>query len=372
MDFSEHHFKEEVSFAAMLLVEADFSEAKFDGMAHFEYASFLDIAGFGDAIFGNFALFSLASFNHIADFGGASFGAKVRFGKASFDGMAHFARSSFDDHADFRKAKFGEITRFDHASFNEAVRFERASFGGWTLFNGAEFSKDADFSGANFGARSDFSEATFLAAPKFFEARLHEDTDFTGIDWSATENSYMRPWLMRPYQKEARENASDAKRTWERLALLMGQMGRWHDRHEFFRLRMRAERSASCAGMEAMANYFFDQMADYGWSVGRTSFMWLFHIILFGMVIFSVSPDGHTCGSFPAALFDSLLVSLANAHAFLGLTRLGGYLHESSSCLMRAEDGIELLNALGTAQAFIGPVMLFLVLLAFRNRFRVG
>ena len=368
--------------------EADFRGAEFGYSTVFRKANFHRAASFRDAKFGDQVNFEGASFDARVDFvdtefgdwlclQGTSFRKAIDFRGAKFGKAADFRDTEFGDWADFSNAEFGDRAGFRNVRCRDNTYFTNASFGGRVDFATAEFGKDADFSGAKFGGRTKFNEATFHMPPKCFNAELHEDTDFSGIEWKTVEAGYMRSlrtrrWQARPQLKEARANASDAKRAWERLELLMSQMGRAGDRHVFFKLRMRAERAASGINLEWIANCCFDLMAGYGWSVRRSFLCWLGHVFLAGLVIFVGYRDMQTCGSDLVALFDSMLVSLANAHAFLGLTGDEGYLGGSKECLVPEVAETEIFNALGTFQAFAGPVLLFLVLLALRNRFRLG
>ena len=57
---------------------------------------------------------------------------------------------------------------------------------------------------------------------------LHEDTDFGRIDWEKAENTNVR--------------IDYAIRAWERLELIMSKLEKPLDRHQFFKLKMRARR----------------------------------------------------------------------------------------------------------------------------------
>ena len=72
---------------------------------------------------------------------------------------------------------------------------------------------------------TDFRKAIFGGAPAFFNATLHEDTDFGGVDWKKAETSNI--------------SVDYAIRAWERLELIMSRLEKPLDRHLFFRLKMR-------------------------------------------------------------------------------------------------------------------------------------
>lgn len=70
------------------------------------------------------------------------------------------------------------------------VGFETAIFRGETQFNESSFACSPNFNNASFGSTTSFARAEFTQPPRFFETDLHEDTDFSGIDWQASEASY--------------------------------------------------------------------------------------------------------------------------------------------------------------------------------------
>ncbi len=56
----------------------------------------------------------------------------------------------------------------------------------------------------------------------------------------------------------------------------------------------------------------------------------------------------------------------------VGLASKGGYLHGARVTLANANHADGLFSAVGTTQTVIGPILLFLLFLALRNRFRLG
>ena len=72
-------------------------------------------------------------------------------------------------------------------------------------------------------------------------------------------------------------------------------------------------------------------------------------------------------GSFVAAVG----TSFSNAHAFLGLAGENGYLEICRTFMDQNANGFVTM-LVGTVETFVGPVFLFLLLLAIRNRFRLG
>lgn len=68
----------------------------------------------------------------------------------------------------------------------------------------------------------------WLEAPAFFSTTLHEDTDFSRVDWKKADTHNIP--------------VDYAIRAWERLELIMSKVEKPLDRQLFFRFKMRAKR----------------------------------------------------------------------------------------------------------------------------------
>ena len=140
---------------------------------------------------------------------------------------------------------------------------------------------------------------------------------------------------------------------------------------EFYRLRMRAQRGKEGCSLLSLANWLFDVSSDYGWSVPRALAWWFGHFTVMALLIFSGAstvPAKPECGP---VFWDSFLTSFANAHTLLGLASEGGYLHAARVCLVAGNHTGWILIAAGVLEAVFGPILLFMVLLTLRNRFRL-
>ena len=69
---------------------------------------------------------------------------------------------------------------------------------------------------------------------------------------------------------------------------------------------------------------------------------------------------------------DALFLSFANSHAFVRLASGGGWLQGPRDAIVNSCEADAFFSYIGLAQAVIGPILLFLVLLTLRNRFRLG
>ena len=408
MDFSRHIFDDEVDFSGRVLVNVTFSNSMFNSMADFrgttfvgtskfDNASFCDRSRFDDAAFENTVYFKKTKFQETTVFDGAKFSSAAYFDESEFSpsagtarqalGGAGFRNTTFAGIASFERVQWNVPINFDGASFEDNVNYECGAFGREATFQRATFKRSSHFSAVNFKRQVNFNDASFLSTtyfrrtnffepPMFFETKLHEDTDFSDIDWQKAESSYTKPWWSnfatsssRRKSKTVVVDAARAIQAWDRLALIMSKLEKNPGRHNFYRLRMRAQRRRDGWGILSLANWFFNLLCDYGWNVRKALFWWSFHFLAMGLLLFSqASPVG---GVWQLVLEDSLLVSFSNAHAFLGLASEGGYLHGSRVRLAGFLGDSEVLHTVGVIQTIVGPILLFLLLLTLRNRFRL-
>ncbi|MXW85992.1 MAG: hypothetical protein F4Z55_08785, partial [Boseongicola sp. SB0667_bin_21] len=281
-------------------------------------------------------------------------------------GGSSFTRSVFRAEADFSGSTFCAAGKFDGVEFKDAAKFEDAEFRG-----------KCDFNNASFKGTTSFANVTFFRPPKFFETELHEDANFSQVDWSIAESSCKRSWhiLASPeHVREVERDAGDAVRAWDRLALIMSQREKLPERHLFFRLKMRALRDRDGCTLPSIMSFLFDVTCDYGWGIRQAFLWWLGHIALGALILGVAALMGSASGdsSFLNIFGNGFLVSFANAHAFLGLASEGGYLHDARSDLGHAAVQSEwAFKAVGVVQAVLGPVLLFLLLLTLRNHFRL-
>ena len=394
MPFCKEVFQDDVSFSGRVLVGADFGEAEFRKSANFENVRFLGIANFKKARFlgdnpvkSRVVSFSSSRFHNTANFTDTHFPYLARFKDAAFDGAALFRDAMFQAKtgtskspygiADFARSRFGTEADFSRSEFRAAMAFDGAEFRSAARFDDAKFQGKCNFNNAHFQGTTSFQNASFASPPMFFETRLHEDTNFGQVDWSTAESSYVRPWHTNAVSEQARqmaENAGEAVRAWDRLALIMSQREKLPERHQFFKLKMRALRQRDGFSLPSFMNVLFDVTCDYGWGIRRAFSWWLGHVAV-GALILSVATLGAPAGVDSSCwhiVRESLFLSFANAHAFLGLASEGGYLHEARSTVGDAVRFRWAFTIVGTVQAVLGPVLLFLLLLTLRNHFRLA
>ena len=367
--------------------KADFSEHEFVEAAHFKDFLFPGIAVFGGATFSGDALFGGATFSGDADISGATFS-----GDARFDGPTFYSDA-----------------RFYSATFSGAAGFDGKTFKGRTLFDTAKFEKEANFNAMRGGASFSLAAVRFRIVPNFIEANFNEAPRL--------DNLRIEPGRFAPLSlKRARnyfKGDADLPARWRALKRLAVQE---HDHEQelvFFKGELRSRRWAVDKVWHA-AFWFglaYQVLSDYGRSAMRPLLIWMVGIAGFGCVYLgqfptlAVKPYWGIPWAVQSAWSDwtddvrlSCVAGLDNpVWAALGLSwrkalpffGLGSRekLNQIYACLYGVHDTAvttagpipagfipkipDLVSGLGLAQLVISAVLIFLVLLALRNQFRI-
>ncbi len=369
MDFIGHVFRRKVDFSGHILINCRFDAAQFlkdfvldkntriYGESRFRNTVFYAQVHSNGARFSAPVYFSCAKFNTEAKFLGVEFAGGASFADAVFQGNVMFDDSRFELSYFSGSEMPRVLTSFVGAKFKCEASFRNVRFGTGNRSKMSGPERSADFTSAEFMQATNFYRATFVGPPAFFETKLHEDTDFGQVEWPEPR----RP----PFQ-----DTGYAVRAWEKLELMMNKLEKPFDRARFFRFKMRARRRTQKVVLRIL-NWLFDKSTHFGWSVERAFLCWFGHWFGFSLVLYlSTEPevrDVDSLGSFVAALG----TSFSNAHAFLGLAGENGYLEGCRTFMDQNAVGI-LTPLVGTVETIVGPVLLFLLLLAIRNRFRLG
>lgn len=370
MDFSGHIFRDATDLSGLILVRGNFNTAMFKGTVTLSHDTwFYDQTWFHHAIFEGGFHCSGTWFDAPVSFVGSCFKSGATFIGAKFMGGASFANVVFEGDVMFNDSRFEERYFSGGLTVIYLADFRNAKFMARTSFRNVLFGNDdtaysrhiwperrADFTDATFMTTTTFRQAIFGGVPAFFNATLHEDTDFTQIDW----------------EKAATETipVDYAIRAWERMELMMSRLEKPLDRHRFFRLKMRTRRRKDGLLLWAL-NWLFEKTADYGWGVGRAFSWWFGHWAVFALVLFANTCPTCTRLGYWAVAFAALGTSFANAHAFFGLATSGGYLEDGRK-LLEQNNEWGLLACVGASETVLGPIFLFLLLLTLRNRFRLA
>ena len=376
-----------------------FASAKFKGDASFVSAKFKDVKGaaqFGRAIFEGTAFFDRATFKGYALFYGATFKDTARFESTAFKGYAQFDKATFKGtawaaawfdsaafkgDASFDRAAFKGTALFYSATFKGAARFDHATFAGNALFDGATFSKSTSFQGAEFGSEYkktvsnfnaikverafDLTGASFSGVPNFCQADFKQAPDLDGVYFPLPDDEPFASGnkdLIPKYRAIRRMAIQGADYDSEQRAA-KGELRsrRW--------IEDRRRHPALWLGI------LYDLAADCGRSIGRPFAIWLSSILVFAVLYIPSSKhlwDKCVTGGENSLFWRALYISGRNALVLPSSGKSEG-VTLAYQCLFGSADSLPLsVSALETfVQVPLSAVLIFLFLLAVKNRFKI-
>ena len=353
---------EKISLSGLVFAEVvDFQDFYFPVSVDFSGSRFAEFADFKNSSFAAYTDFRGSTFAGFANFDNSSFAYYVDFENTIFAGTTSFEASTFAKIADFRGSTFAGIANFRKSTFAEYADFENRTFAYYADFRGSRFAGTANFSNAKYEGTTFFQNVTFTVAPLFFETTLHEDTDWTDVDWPD-----------KPADKDA---ATQYVRRYDRLALIMSTLKQPDNEHQFFRLSMRAKEVRDGLGISTGLSRLYGLFFCYGWGLKRALGLWVLHILLgagylWGMALWQMNQ--------PLSGLTALAISFSNSLPFLGLQR--GPVESAYACFdtltgfnitYACSDTLTGFDILWMIQSLSGPLLLFFLLLTIRNRFRL-
>jgi hypothetical protein len=251
-----------------------------------------------------------------------------------------FTECQFDQGVYFEGYVFGDAS-FSSATFSRSADFRSATFSGSADFSSTTFHRAARFTNSELKAPTDFEKSRFLGEPpRFHGAKLHEDTVWRGVKWP-----------LAPADPDKAGRFTDA---YERLKQEMDRLKKHEDELMFFAKELECRRVA--------AGWFKGlPIAAYGWfcGYGRSyvkPLIWMVAVFNAGVpALWLLQPDlgwGKAVG-----------LSAVNCLAALGIRKdlMGKVLdHLGPGALI-----------VSGAQTVAGLILLFLIGLGLRNRFRM-
>ena len=369
IDFNKTEFHGPACFTETTFREgAIFTNVRFDGLSDFEEAHFFKFILFDSSIFKESASFNGATFDSDAGFPEIEFRAGAVFIGATFKSSATFSGTIFKQYASFNHVEFRGLTDFGHATSEKFVHFEEAVF------------QRVSFKAIDVRSFFGLSYATFYKVPDFSQAHFSEAPM---LDYSK--------FLAAPTAPSRDEPAR-----WRALKRLAVQ-AHDHEREQMFF----AEEVKSLRGVE---HYRwpkpFNKSKDQGfWPGGGRYWLGMFYEIFsnFGRSIFRpfialitliiVSASFYYCSQAPAdprppstlvehcdSLEAAVYVSIHNALIFAGQIR-STKLEQSYNCLYPESGSISGVPTdivyFGIVETIASAVLIFLLLLAVRNQFRI-
>jgi hypothetical protein len=343
--------------------EAFFDEAKFFGPALFIETTFSKNADFERTAFSNSASFNEATFSGKVDFKEAAFSNDAYFYKTAFSGDAHFDKAAFSSGGYFKEAAFSEDAHFYKTRFSGDANFDKAVFSGKVDFKEAVFSREADFQACEFRSSTSFAFTEFLSqVPDFRDAKLREATKWYLVQWPHAPTG----WL------EAQKHVS----AYERLKAEMERLKKHEDEQFFFAKELRARRALlwfnarsgsggfgarATAAFEWLLNATYAAFSGYGQSVGKP-ICWL--IAAFGLGAYALATSSFISPC-PVDPGQAALLSAINLLPFLPYKAEKIVDKDIIDCLEPSA------GVIGDLQSLLGVLLLFLLGLALRNRFRM-
>ena len=327
---------EDVAFSAPV----SFDSFYFPATADFTRATFSEYADFNDATFSETADFTNATFSETADFYDAIFSKTANFTRSTFSKVANFTRAKFSERADFTRAKFSKTAEFISAGFSGPVKLVRTKFLG-----------RANFTDASFDAPCNFREAEFeVAYPNLEGTLLHAKTNITVKPklWPPT-----RKQKPDPERKHLPQTDEAAAQSCAHLRQNMAAQGLPEAAHFFFRREM-THRSRISRWWERPF-YTLYRGVEYGYGVWQpVAGIIATWALGAGALLYWGCLSGWTAAG----------LSFSNSFRFFGFQRV----HFEPGIINSLPFPLEVMTAV---QTVVGFVLLFLLGLGLRNRFRL-
>jgi uncharacterized protein YjbI with pentapeptide repeats len=421
IDFSGFVFPDDASFeSAIFSGYARFGSVTFSGEARFENASFSGYASFMSTTFSGYAgfknatfyspvsfgspipstdgQFKGATFSSYASFEGAIFSGTAWFQGAKFSGDAWFDSTAFSGDALFDGTVFSNTVRFNGATFSDYASFKKAAFSGDAWFERTTFSDAASFRSATFSKAAQFRSATFKNYTSFRQAEFREDAILKGIKVERAFNMIgvifkevpafnQADFTQAPDLDDVRFplpgfwRRGDAKQAARYRAIRrMAIQGADYEREQMaYKGELRARRWTVDKWWSAgtWIGLFYDAFADCGRSIVRPANAWLASILLFAAFYWQRAAAGveARCEEAGGAAVQALFLSVKNALVIFGGTR-DARVNQAYLCLYNGSaeqphipPTVTFVETL--AQIPVSATLIFLFLLAVKNRFKI-
>ena len=291
---------------------------------------------------------SLPNPNSEVDFSRTIFDSNVRLSEFLFPNGADFTSATFSKEADFSSAMFLEKANFESATFSGIAYFQSATFSGHANFKSVTFSSHIDFVNSEFTAKTIFANAHFNSeVPDFRGAKLHEATEWHDVRW--------------PSAPRDKTSAQKQVYAYERLKQEMERLKKHEDELFFFRKELRARRELLPFWRAARwLDCLYKALSDYGQSASRPLYLLCGSFLLVSAVfawVPCITGTSMTILHAASLSFASIFLifpihnEIMTPHVFSTLSSLG--------------------KIIVVVEAFFGTLLLFLLGVALRNRFRM-
>jgi len=353
--------------------EVDFSNCVFGGHNNFK-----------DFIFPNKVKFIRTTFKNDVNFEEAKFRGEASFYNAKFYGNAWLKKVIFSNNAVFDKVEFSGYARFHEAIFNGDALFDQISFKGFADFSGTQFKNEISFIAIHGNGYFSFKNTKFYLVPDFNQAHFTEAPQFDNSDFSKAINSS---------QSEHEDNVSSKWRSLKRLA----NQGHDHERELLFfaeeikSQRGKPDKAIPClfnffnekpvwpGGTRCLFGYFYQWLSDFGRSVIRP-FIGLMFLGYLSYLLYLNYPIENkptpACNDSITLSEAAIYLSARSALPFLPATSYSENINQSYARLYGKKCGGKAnvpntIVLISIIQTIFSTILIFLLLLALRNHFKI-
>ena len=367
-----------------------FATNAFPCPVNFQGATFKGDAAFFDATFKGDAAFYGATFKGDAAFFGATFKGDAAFYGATFKGYAAFFDATFKGYATFFDATFEQNLFFTNLAQTPTTMFAADMVVVGSLYVNSHFRGPVDFERLEVNGTASFSGASFDRVPNFRDGKFDRPPEVANLvvphakDVLKRNHFWQTGWSPdRDIDENAEDEVGFKKKKHHYVARYrklkaMALAANDHEKDgEFFSYEMLAKRGVETTTKAGLLfNTLYYRLSDFGQSFTKP-LGWMFTSFI-GFTLLNIWLIG-----FAMQPWDRLHLAwkYSLAHVvplFTTLFRFGGKPEEFTSRYQTLLNGMDSKNIavdwfiwFGHLQQFIGTILLFLFLLALRNKFRL-
>ena len=292
--------------------------------------------------------------NHIfseeLNFNGAIFAQPISFTNCRFKRSVNFYKANFERAARFSGSKFLETVDFGNAQFRVAALFERVTFCGKIIFYWSENESNL---------LANFRKAIFKKMTPVFHGRnFHPAWDFHGVTWPKIPK--------RNGDKKTQDTIEDTLlyhiTSYEYICTQAENIGQLELRKEMIRQELACRAELAEPSFERYLRKAYGWICDHGTSIGRPA---LALLCIWGFTF--LAWRGWAAQEAAVTTWDVLYHTGGRMVPFVG-----GHAYVEEHTLKALRAAPHVLHFLSAMAAILSPLLLFLMALALRLKFRMS
>ncbi len=292
--------------------------------------------------------------NHIfseeLNFNGAIFAQPISFTNCRFKRSVNFYKANFERAARFSGSKFLETVDFGNAQFRVAALFERLTFCGKIIFYWSENESNL---------LANFRKAIFKKMTPVFHGRnFHPAWDFHGVTWPKIPK--------RNGDKKTQDTIEDTLlyhiTSYEYICTQAENIGQLELRKEMIRQELACRAELAEPSFERYLRKAYGWICDHGTSIGRPAFALL---CIWGFTF--AAWRGWAAQEAAVTTWDVFYHTGGRMVPFVG-----GHAYVEEHTLKALRAAPHVLHFLSAMAAILSPLLLFLMALALRLKFRMS